>query len=473
MPFSARAYIPEVERQVEDQGVREPPPSLEGQGAFSWAAARALLAGLPNDRGLNIAHEAVERHASGPAAENVAIRWLGARGEKEAITYSDLAALSRRFANVLEGLEIGPGDAVFVLMGRIPELYVAALGTLRHRSVFCPLPSASAPESIEYRLRIGHARVLVTTEELYARKVRWIRDRIPGLEHVIVVGEGREESDVPHCLDWRGLIDDTEPRHVIPPTDLEDPALLHFTGGALGTTDAAVHVHEAVVMHHFMGGLALDLHPGDIYWCTADPGSVCGTTCGIIAPLTNGATLVVDEAEVDLTRWYDILETEKVQVWCTSPTAISALKQAGAEPIRSHDLSALRFVASVGERLDRGAIVWSERAFGKPLHEGWCQVETGGIMIASYGAMDVKPGSMGRPLPGIEAGIVRRDDEGRIEELREPGVEGELAFRSGWPSMMRAYLDAPERYAQRFADGWYLSGELAKRDAEGWFWFVG
>ncbi|HXE25442.1 MAG TPA: AMP-binding protein, partial [Roseiarcus sp.] len=218
---------------------------------------------------------------------------------------------------------------------------------------------------------------------------------------------------------------------------------------------------------------ALDLHDEDIFWCTADPGWVTGTSYGIIAPLTNGVTSVVVEAEFDPQLWYDILQEEHVSVWYTAPTAIRMMMKLGAEAVRGYDLSALRFMASVGEPLNPEAVVWSQQVFGKPFHDNWWQTETGGIMIANYASMDVKPGSMGRPLPGIEAAIVRRDEAGGVTVVFDPMVEGELALKAGWPSMMRGYLNEEERYRKCFAGPWYLTGDLAKEDAEGYFWFVG
>jgi acetyl-CoA synthetase len=232
-------------------------------------------------------------------------------------------------------------------------------------------------------------------------------------------------------------------------------------------------VHEAVVAHHITGQYALDLHPDDIFWCTADPGWITGTSYGIVAPLTNGATLIVDEAEFDAERWYRVLEREKVTVWYTAPTAIRMLMKIGVEPIRNYDLSRLRFMSSVGEPLNPEAVAWSAAAFGRPFHDNWWQTETGGIMIANYAAMDIKPGSMGRPLPGIQAAIVRRNADGKIEEIATPLTMGELALRPGWPSMFRGYLNEPERYSKCFADGWYLTGDLATRDVDGYYWFVG
>ena len=248
-------------------------------------------------------------------------------------------------------------------------------------------------------------------------------------------------------------------------------ALIHFTSGTTGLPKGAVHVHAAVVAHAATGRMALDLHPGDIYWCTADPGWVTGTSYGIISPLVNRVTMVVDEAEFDLERWYGILERERVQVWYTAPTAIRMMMRAGEDAAKGHDFSSLRFLASVGEPLNPEGVVWGLKVFGQPFHDNWWQTETGGIMIANTAAMDIKPGSMGKPLPGIEAGIVERDEAG-VREFG-PGEVGELALRPGWPSMMRAYLHEETRYAKCFAGGWYLTGDLAMRDADGYYWFVG
>ncbi len=443
------------------------------RAAFSWAGARRELDGLPGGRGLNVAHEAVDRHADGTRAEQVALRWLGKSGQVQAITYAELRSLTNRFANVLRALGVGPGDRVYALAGRIPELYVAALGTLKSRSVFCPLFSAFGPEPVRSRMTIGQARVLVTTESLYRRKVAALRSSMPDLEHVLLVGDDHGPTRVPGTHDYARLMAAASDAFTIDPTGPEDVALLHFTSGTTGKPKGAVHVHDAVVAHHVTGKLALDLHPDDIFWCTADPGWVTGTSYGIIAPLTNGVTMIVDEADFDADRWYGVLERERVSVWYTAPTAIRMLMKVGAERARQHDLRALRFLASVGEPLNPEAVVWGHEAFGRPFHDNWWQTETGGIMIANFAAMEIRPGSMGRPLPGVEAAIVRRLDDGGVEVLEAPDVQGELALRAGWPSMFRGYWGEPERYRRCFTDGFYLTGDLARRDRDGYFWFVG
>jgi acetyl-CoA synthetase len=438
-----------------------------------WERARRQLDGLPGGRGLNIVHEAVDRHASGPLAERVAFRFLRRDGNREETTYDELRRRTSRFANALGSLGVAKGDVVCVLAGRMPELYVAALGTLRNRSVFCPLFSAFGPEPIRTRLALSKATMLVTTPSLYERKVAALRADLPDLEHVVLAREGGVAADVPGTHDFDELTGGAADEHVIGPTDPEDAALLHFTSGTTGTPKGALHVHEAVVAHHATGRAALDLHPDDVFWCTADPGWVTGTSYGIVAPLTSGVTSVVDEGDFDAERWYGILEAEGVTVWYTAPTAIRMMMKAGAELVRQREYPRLRFLASVGEPLNPEGVVFGKEAFGLPFHDNWWQTETGGIMIANLACMDIRPGSMGKPLPGVEAGIVHRTEDGGAAPVGEPGVEGELALRPGWPSMFRAYLNEPERYAKCFRGGWYLTGDLARRDADGYYWFVG
>ena len=442
----------------------------KARAAFSWPAIRRELDGLPAGRGLNIAHEAVDRHAAGPRARHPALRCLGKDGAVRDLTYGDLARASSRFANVLDGLGVAKGDRVCSLLGRVPELYVAALGTLKHASVFCPMFSQFGPEPISQRLERGDVRVLVTTSALYARKVAGLRDRLPALEHVLLVDAEADLDGQAQALP--PLMAAAADSYTIPPTSPDDMALLHFTSGTTGLPKGAVHVHEAVLMHFATGRDVLDLHPDDVFWCTADPGWVTGTSYGIVAPLLHGVTSLVDEADFDAERWYGVLRDQKVSVWYTAPTAIRRLMRMPGRPVERYDLGALRLVHSVGEPLNPEAVVWGQNALGLPIHDNWWQTETGGIMIANFAAMDIRPGSMGRPVPGVEAAIVRRTPGG-VEVITEPGVEGELALRPGWPSMFRGYLHDEARYTKCFVDGWYLSGDLASCDADGYFWFVG
>jgi acetyl-CoA synthetase len=313
----------------------------------------------------------------------------------------------------------------------------------------------------------------MTTEALYRRKVAPVRAQLPSLRRVLLVRDDPEPADAPGCHDLASLMAAADEGFATVATGTEDPALLHFTSGTTGTPKGAVHVHGAVATHWATGYYALDLHPEDLFWCTADPGWVTGTSYGIIAPLLHGVASIVDEAEFDAERWYRILQEQGVSVWYTAPTAIRMLMKAGPELARRFRFPRLRLVASVGEPLNPEAVWWGQAALGRPIHDNWWQTETGGIMIANFQAVDIKPGSMGLPLPGIAAAIVGRDEAGRLEVLNEPNREGELALRRGWPAQFRGYLHNEERYRRCFAGDWYLTGDLARRDADGYFWFVG
>ncbi|HBP17748.1 MAG TPA: acetate--CoA ligase, partial [Planctomycetes bacterium] len=457
-----------------DEAIQKPTPGLLPNLSLAELDAGEApleeLSGLPGG-GLNIAYEAVVRHAAGPLRDRVAFRFLGRKDEVAELSYGQLDEQSARFAGLLAELGVARGERVFLLAGRIPELYVAVLGALRHGAVVSPLFAAFGPEPIQARLEIGAGKVLVTTSALYKSKVKKIRAALPALEHVLVVGEPEKVAKLEGVVDLRARLAEVEPRREVAPTQPEDPALLHFTSGTTGKPKGALHVHQAVQWHRASAAWALDLHPDDVFWCTADPGWVTGMSYGIVAPLVLGLTSIVDEADFNAERWYRILAEQRVTVWYTAPTAVRMLMKVGDEAAREQDLSALRFVASVGEPLNPEAVRWGVEALGLPIHDNWWQTETGGIMIANTAAMPIKPGSMGRPLPGIEVSIVRKTPEG-LSHLGA-GEEGELALRRGWPSMVRTYLNEEERYQRCFVGEWYLSGDLARRDADGYVWFVG
>ena len=436
------------------------------RAGFSWVAAANDIDGFDGDT-LNIAHEAIDRHVAAGHGNQIALRWIGKKEDVRDFTYRDLQVQTNRFANVLRAHGLNRGDKVYALLGRVPELYIAALGSLKAGCTFCPLFSAFGPEPIHSRLEIGGGKAVVTSKRLYKRKLKMLRPDLPELRRVFLTdGEDVDTTDLSAAMQAASDSFQTEKM------DPEDPALLHFTSGTTGKPKGVVHVHQAVVAHHATGRLALDMRPGDTYWCTADPGWVTGTSYGIVAPLTNRTTMIVDEAEFDVERWYNTLERESINIWYTAPTAIRMLMKAGAQAAQAHTFPNLRFMASVGEPLNPEAVTWSNDTFGMPFHDNWWQTETGGIMIANYASMDVKPGSMGKPLPGIDAGIVEVTDTS-ARELTDPMAIGELALRPGWPSMMRAYLNQKGRYDKCFRDGWYLSGDLAMKDKDGYFWFVG
>jgi acetyl-CoA synthetase len=446
----------------------------------AWDRARSELAGLPAG-GVNIAYEAVDRHVADGHGDRVALRWLGRNGSRRELTYADLAEASNRFASILAGLGVRAGDAVVVLLDRVPELHVSVLGSFKHRAVVVPLFSAFGPDPVRDRIAAARGRVLVTTPTLYARRVAPVRDQLPTLEQVLLVGDDASDDPAIAARALAPMLAAASPDYAIGRTDPSDPAILHFTSGTTGTPKGAVHVHDAVAAHRATALAALGLEPGDVYWCTADPGWVTGMSYGIIAPLCCGVTCIVDEADFDVRRWWSILADERVQVWYTAPTAIRMLLRAGAGEAAGHDLSSLRLAASVGEPLHADAVHWGEEVLGTPFHDTWWQTETGAIMIANPPTGEVRAGSMGRPLPGVEVAVLRRaaDAEGGVlvqdgcVVVGAMGEQGHLALRPPWPSMFRGYLDQPERYAGCFVDAWYVTGDLASIDEAGWVWFVG
>ncbi len=449
------------------------------RAAFTWEAAAASLDGLPGG-GLNMCHEAVDRHLTGSRAGRVALRFLPRTGPAEELTWADLAAATNRYADVLDRLGVRPGERVFHLLGRVSELYVAVLGALKHGAVACTLFSAFGPEPIRQRMAIGDGVVVVTSPSAYAKKIAPIRADLPALRHVLLTGPAASVPQAPGIHSLEALLAAADPSPRAMTTTADAPALVHFTSGTTGTPKGALHVHGAVVAHAATAWAALDLHPDDLFWCTADPGWVTGTSYGIIAPLVLGVTSVVDEADLDAERWYRILAEQRVTVWYTAPTAIRMLMKAGPEALAGRDLSGVRFAASVGEPLNPEAIRWGRDVLGLVFHDGWWQTETGGIMVANLAADDVHPGSMGRPLPGVHAAVLACDDEGEVllvdsrpTVLEGGDVQGVLALAAPWPSMFRDYLGQPERYARCFVDGWYVSGDVVRRDPQGRYWFVG
>lgn len=470
---------------------RNPAPNVADYASavatFRWDDAWADVGGPPGDAGLNIADRALDRHVRDGHGDDVAMRFL--RRDDHGldrpvdVTYRSLAEQTDRFAQAMRRHGHGPGTGVATLAGRIPELYVAALGTLKARAVYSPLFSAFGPEPIAQRIGLGHIEVLVTTPLLHRRKIAPILDELPTLRLIVLASDTDDLPDHgpggPAVVSFRDFLGDGPAGWDGGVTDPEEPALVHFTSGTTGQPKGAVHVHGALLAHQATGRMVLDLRPGDVYWCTADPGWVTGTSYGIVAPLLNRVTSIIDEAEFDADRWYRILESQAVNVLYTAPTAIRMLERLDDGMVRS--FPDLRLVASVGEPLDGDGVRWCQDTFRVPVLDSWWQTETGAIMIANLRSVEVRPGSMGRPVPGIEVGLLDRDEEGELRlaadgspvVLEGADVQGELAIRTGWPSMFRTYLDQEERYRRCFAGGWYRSGDLARRDADGYYWFVG
>jgi acetyl-CoA synthetase len=425
---------------------------------FKWENAKEEVEWF--DSKLNAAY-AIDRHAKTWRKKKIALFWEG-ENKSEKYTFLELSNLSNKFANVLTKLGIKKGDRVFIFLPRIPPLYISFLGILKTGAIAGTMFAAFGPEGIKDRLQDSGAIALVTDDEL-KKRVYEVKNELPDLKYMIIVGEteGKEIS-------YKEEMKKASKKFEIEKTSPEDYAFILYTSGTTGKPKGVCHAHQAIIQEHLTAKWVLDLKEDDVYWCTADPGWVTGVSYGILGCWSNGVSNVVYEGRFNAEKWYSIIEKYRVTVWYTAPTAIRMLMAAGDELPKRYNLSSLRHICSVGEPLNPEAIRWGMKVFGLPIHDNWWQTETGGILIANYPCMPIKLGSMGKPLPGIVAAIV--DDKGN--ELPE-GKPGNLAIKPPWPAMMREIWKNPEKYKSYFVKNWYITGDIAFRDKDGYFWFVG
>ncbi len=432
------------------------------RAAFDWQEVEKGFTWFETGK-VNMAYEAIDRHAESGRRDKTALIYSDPSRE-ETYTFSDLKKLTNRFGNVLKGLGIGRGERVFIFMPRTPELYVALLGSIKAGAVVGPLFEAFMETAVRDRLGDSEAVAIVTTPALLSRiPVK----ELPHLQHVILVGKELTlaEGQTDYYAAMEAASEELEPEWL----SREDGLILHYTSGSTGKPKGVFHVQNAMIQHAYTGRVVLDLRDDDVYWCTADPGWVTGTSYGIFAPWLNGATNVVRGGRFSPQDWYSTIAKYKVTVWYSAPTAFRMLMGAGDEAVKAADLSSLRHVLSVGEPLNPEVIRWGLKVYGQRIHDTWWMTETGGQLICNYPSMDIRPGSMGKPLPGITAAII--DDQGR--EL-PPYRMGNLAIKTSWPSMMRKIWNNPAKYDEYFRiPGWYVSGDSAYMDEDGYFWFQG
>jgi acetyl-CoA synthetase len=435
--------------------------------AIDWSTIEDELGYSPGAP-LNIGWQCSDRICALGHARKAALLWEDVRGARRTFTFDDLRTLSNTVARHLLDLGLAPGERICLFLDRVPELYIGFLGILKVGGIAQPLFSAFGEESLATRL-LNAGTSAVLTQKKHLGKVRRIRETLPELRHVIVVDAAAGDlraGESAFALEAARRVESFEPY----PTFAETPSVLHYTSGTTGQPKGAQHVHYSVVAQYYTVRLVLDLRPDDVYWCNADPGWVTGTSYGIIGPWANGTTQVVLDSGFNAERWYSFLERQRITVWYSAPTAIRLLMREGGDLPRRFDLSALRHLCSVGEPLNPEAVTWSQEVYGKPFHDTFWQTETGAIVIANRPGLRIKPGSMGQPLPGIEAAVL---DPASGEPITEPGKVGLIALRPGWPAMMRTYWKNPEAYAKKFRNGWYLCGDKARVDSDGYFWFVG
>lgn len=434
---------------------------------FRWQDVSKELE-IPEGKAQNIGYMCSDRICEKGKGSKLALIWEGYRGEIKKYTYDDIRLYSNTVASYLKGLGLEMGDRICIFMDRIPELYISFLGILKMGGIVQPLFSAFGEEALYTRLEDAKTRAILTTKK-HVGKVRRILDKLPYLEYVIIVDAERGYSggkEYGFSMEGSKPVEHFDAVEVAP----ETPSVLHYTSGTTGKPKGALHVHSSIIGQYITAKWVLDLMEEDIYWCTADPGWVTGTSYGIIGPWSNGVTQAVYEAGFSTEKWYSYIERHKVTVWYSAPTAIRLLMKEGEGIVKKFNLSTLRHLVSVGEPLNAEAVIWSQKVFGVPFHDSYWQTETGAIVITNFPGMKIKAGSMGKPFPGIEATVL---DERTYEPIKEPGKVGLIALKPGWPSMFRTYWNNKEVYEKKFKNKWYICGDRASLDPEGYFWFVG
>jgi len=435
---------------------------------FSWSIAEKELEYSPGDL-INIGWYCSDRICKQGKGDKKALIWEGFKGDEKTYTFNDIRIASNTIAAFLREKGIKEEDRVCLFMDKIPELYISFLSVLKLGAIAQPLFSAFGQESLHVRLDNAEAKAILTQRK-HVSKVRKILDKMPYLEHIIIVDhDGKKplkERETVFSLEEAEPVEDFE----VFPTKAESPSVLHYTSGTTGPPKGVKHVHYSLISQYLTAKWVLDLRDDDIYWCTADPGWVTGTSYGIIGPWSLGITQCVLDKGFSAESWYAFIEKHKVTVWYSAPTAIRSLMKAGDELVEKYDLSSLRHLASVGEPLNAEAVVWSEKVFGKPFLDTYWQTETGSMMLTNFPGMKVKPGSMGKPFPGITATVI---DPQTKKPFDQPGKVGLIAFKPGWPAMMRTYWQNEEAFKGKFTNNWYIPGDRASIDKDGYFWFVG
>lgn len=434
---------------------------------YSWNETEQEL-GLPRQNGYNIASICIDGHAP-EVMERRALIWEGVDGQTETYTFDDLKKRTNQIAHFFNELGVEKGERIFIFLERIPELYMILFAGLKVGAVMGPLFSAFGPEAIQDRVQDCSAKVIVTSPQLKSR-VDAILPFCPSVQKVVIVDRQNTYLDPKEqeILFFQN-VDRQSPFFEVPYTDAEDFSLIHYTSGTTGKPKGAVHRHFSIVSQAATGKFVLDLHPEtDLYWCTADPGWVTGTSYGMFAPWAWGCTQLVLQAGFQPELWYQALAKYRVTVWYTAPTAIRMLMKAGEELASAYDFSSLRHLLSVGEPLNPEAILWGKRVFGPTFRDTWWQTETGCMHICNYLTLPVKLGSMGKPHPGVEAAVLNDQFE-----LTPPLQKGHLAIRPTAPSFFRTYWNKESVYQSKQKNGWYITGDEAYCDQEGYFWFIG
>lgn len=420
---------------------------------------------LIRDDQFNIGHICTRQQCDRGLGNKVAMRWISATMEQTDYTFRELESESNRFTNLLARLGFVPGEIFFTFLPKTPEQFFAFLGTLKSRVICGTLFANFGEDALLDRLGDSGAAGIITKKH-FLKKIIRIRDRLPKLKHIILVDSDDHADN--GILSYKRLMAEASDVFDVPHTGPETPSVLHYTSGSTGKPKGVLHHHRSVISQNSTASQVLNLGPDDIFWCTADQGWVTGTSYGIIGPWSLGVTQIHYGGGYNAEDWFTLLERERVTVWYSAPTALRMLMRESEDLYRRFDLSRLRQISSVGEPLNPEVIHWAHNVIGKDIFDTWFQTETGAIMICNRPGVEIRPGSMGKPIAGIEPAILG-DDGTPQADLRQ----GNLCLKSGWPSMFATYLNNDSAYKSKFREGFYYTGDTAYRDSDGYYWFMG
>jgi acetyl-CoA synthetase len=413
----------------------------------------------------NIGHICTRQQCDHGLGEKVAFRWISAHQERTNYTFNDLECESNRFTNALQALGFVAGDILFTFLPKTPEQFFSFLGALKLQVICGTLFSNFGDDALLDRLGDAKAKGIVTKKG-FLKKISRIKDQLPSLKYIIVTDIEEHQSE--YILSYPALVRQASDDFTAPITAPDTPSVLHYTSGSTGKPKGVLHVHRSILHQSRTASEVLNLTEADIFWCTADQGWVTGTSYGIIGPWSLGVTQIHYGGGYDVKLWFDLLQKEEVTIWYSAPTALRMLMREDAGLYKDYDLSKLRHIFSVGEPLNPEVITWARAVIGKDIYDTWFQTETGGIMITNRPGLEIRPGSMGTPLNGIEPAIIADDGE-----MLNNNIQGNLCLKTGWPSMFVTYLNNESAYNSKIKNGYYYTGDTAVRDDDGFYWFKG
>jgi len=411
----------------------------------------------------NIGHICTRQQCDLGFKDKVAFRWISSHQERTNYTFSDIDRESNRFANALQSLGFASGDILFTFLPKTPEQFFSFLGALKLQVICGTLFSNFGDDALLDRLGDARAKGIVTKKN-FLKKITRVKDLLPSLNYIIVIDIEEHLSE--NILSYPVLVRQVSEDFIAPITAPETPSVLHYTSGSTGKPKGVLHVHRSILHQSRTASEVLNLTESDIFWCTADQGWVTGTSYGIIGPWSLGVTQIHYGGGYDATRWFDLLQNEAVTIWYSAPTSLRMLMREDAELYKRYDLGALRHIFSVGEPLNPEVISWASTTLGKDIYDTWFQTETGGIMITNRPGLDIRPGSMGTPLDGIEPAIIADDGD-----ILGNNQQGNLCLKTDCPSMFVTYLNNESAYNSKMKNGYFYTGDTAVRDDDGYYWF--